>query len=446
MAASSKTSLIQKIDQKFQKLFNKHGYPPIHTIDNIDQQICLDNLKIYGVYIVEAFDQSIYINYIEQLCYQLYSIIFDIYLDPQTSTFDYFTHNDYVLEYHRMKKKYKDVFDHHSELVLATLCNFWNSSSGFGNSSFRFIYMQFLDNNPTFNIDAIGKPIEFNLNLIHRFNIRLLASYPQIWQLFKSIYGDHKPIVSWDSTKVRFQDTGKINGVGMSKITKATATTTTTRHHDIYDDDIQRIQAMIIMQHKDAVSLGWTMFSNNPKIRSYIKEYLGSEYKGFHSINDPELSNILDKYWIAPHQGFVMWDQATYHYEGVVVNNDCNMRIFGGIKASPDQLRRFSILAAIGTHVPTELSSIALKQLCFLSEKGWLPEVYIHDKKNNLHTSIIKNMVNVKSSQWKKPRTIKPNEKEQLMHVAATYHTNDSIDQFIGTLDPHILNMYGIYD
>lgn len=448
--AADKSAILVEIERTFDELYATYGEPLPHTLSSISTAECQADLETYGLYLVgDTFRPELYRFNLLNLSRELYTIIFDVAfpLDVTLEHLIAYPNPEFQAEFTRISTKYRGVFTELGEFVLAALTSFWNSSHGFGNSNFRFIYRAFVDTNPQFAIDGIETAIEFNSNPIHRVDLRLLAYYPQLWELLKSLYPEGRPMVSWDSQKVRFQDTGKLNGVGLSKISKATAPTMTARHHDIYTyggTEMDRVQAMLISQHPNAVALGYVLFSNHPRIRTLLQAYFGREKPNFGSVEDADLNPILDKYWRAPLNGFIIWSQPTIHYEGLALNiPSTHLRRYGGSKATPESLRCFSFRAVIGTHTPIELSPRALKQLCFLSEQGWLPEIYKH-KKHNAGTPIQKNLVNSKSTQYFKARTMTTTEDASLTLIRP-YYTPESIDIFVESLPPIIREMYGLY-
>jgi len=441
------SSILENIKKQFKKLYKKYGEPPIYTLKSFSTENCKNDLDKYGMFFVDIYDEFLYQYNLLHISRELFCIIFDVYLPLNTSieVLLNYEQSEFQEELKRIKTKYSGIFKYEEEFLIATLSSFWNSSKGFGNSNFKFIYLQFLKNDPKFKIDGISKDIEFNYNPIHRLDLRLLWYFPELWDLFKSLYPDTKPMVSWDSQKVRFQDTGKINKIGVTKL-KPTKPEMTKRHHDIYTyggKDMDRIQSMIIMQNKEAIALGYVLFSNNKKIRKLIAEYFGKESLNFGSVDDPKLNKIIDKYWRAPLHGFVIWNQPTIHYEGLPIN-DGFLRKFGGMKETPESLRAFSFRAVIGTHTPIELSQQALREICFLSEQGWLPEIY-KNKHNNDGTAIIKNLVNAKTTQWAIPREMTQTEKDSLELINRKYST-EKINKYVDSLDDIIKEMYGIYN
>jgi hypothetical protein len=254
-------------------------------------------------------------------------------------------------------------------------------------------------------------------------------------------------MVSWDSQKVRFQDTGKINKIGMSSISKATKPGMTKRHHDIYTyggQEMDRIQAMLMFQAPHAIALGYVIFSNHPRVRALLRSYFGEERTNFGTVEDDYLNPILDRYWRAPRDGFVMWEMSTIHYEGLPVDAGHSLRIFGGFKETPESLRAFSFRAVIGTHTPIGLTPRARRELCYLSEKGWLPEIYKH-KHNNDNTPISRNLVNAKTTQYLKPRTMGEIE-AAILQATIDGYTPAEVDAFVAALPPILREMYGIYE
>lgn len=431
-----KEQILIEIEQTFQQLYTKFGEPPVHSLSDIKTEDCQHDLEKYGLYLVQGLTSlELYEFNLTILAQELYKIIFD----TEQVTYN---HPDFLAVLKTIRKRYPHFMP--AEENLATLCCFWNSSHGFGNSSFRFIYMMFVEKNPQFKIGL--EDIEMNYNPIHRHNLDLLASFPPLWNLLKNMYPQSQPMVSFDSQKCRFIDAGRMK-TPLSKVSKPSPSTMTTRHHDIYkynDIEIDRLQAMIIMQDPQAVMLGFVLFSNHPQIRALLHQYFGKTTDNFGTVSDELLNPILDKYWRAPQEGFVIWNQPTIHYEGVVAESDDFLKTYVSDKPEPINLRSFSFRAVIGTHTPRNLSQQDLKQLAFLSEHGWQHEIYTKNKKHNKGTHVAANIVNTKSTQYNVPRQFTTMELNLLAEVKAKYN-EEEINNFVAQMSPIKREMYGIY-
>ena len=435
-SSSSSSEICQKIENEFARLYEKYGSPPVYTLPELEE--CDDeerkrkveeSLEIYGVFFIDYYSQDIYEYNLEVISLELYRVIF--------GDLDEADNEEYRQELARITKKYK--FSCKDEYKVVALSSYWNSKHGFGNASFRFFYMQFLENDPTFKIDGIDKEIEFNYNPIHRHNLRLLQMCPQFWELMKSLY-DTNVMVSWDSQKVRFFDTGR--GQGPEKSTRPTLTQ---RHHDIYTyggKALDRLQSMLIMQHDNAIALGFVPFSHRSRVRRYISSLLGGEKSMFGLVEHEELNGILDRYWRAPKNGFVIWKQETVHFEGVPKSKGYLRRISD--EKEVDHLSYLSFRAVIGVHTPQELGREALRELCYLSEYGFLPEIY-KNKKSGKDTPISYNLVNAKSTRYMIPREMTSIEKRILKYLRKHYN-REEIDETVKSLPVIIREMYGIYE
>ena len=439
--------LIKKIDDRFAKLFKKYGEPSSLNIHSSHEDI-KETLDIYGVVFFDYFSEEVYVYNLRIVAIEMYNVIFDSKLSQSFDVYEFKNLDNKIFtdELSRIKEKYANRFNYEGEYVVAALSSFWRPDYGFGNCNFRFFYLQFMKDDPKFKIDE-GGSIEFNYNPIHRHNIRLVERVPEMWNILKSFYPDPKVMMSWDSQKIRFYDTGKGNRRFSGK--SPGKPSMTIRHHDIYSyggKPLDRLQAMLMMQHPKAISLGFVPFSNDKKIRVLIKKLVG-EKGAFGSVEHPKLNKVLDKWWRTINNGFVIWQQETIHYEGIpgksiiqgspIKNYDENTPV-------SERLSYLSFRAVIGTHTPVDLTEKALYQLAFLSENGFLPEVY-KNKKNNKGTSIDYNLVNAKGTQYLVPRTMKKMEKDILTNINRVYTNYENIKESIDKLPTIVKEMYGIY-
>jgi hypothetical protein len=244
-------------------------------------------------------------------------------------------------------------------------------------------------------------------------------------------------MISWDSQKVRFFDTGR----PLSTSSKATKPTLTNVHRDLYLNDgvpIDRIQAMLIHQDPEAIALGWVLFSHDPLIQQLTSLLLTKKLEGFSTIKNERLIEIMKPYWRGPLGGFVVWKQETVHYEGIP-SLDRKLQAF---EQTPASLCRFSYRIVIGTHIPIGLTTEMLHQLCYLCENGWCPEIYLRNKPFNRGTKVALNVVNRKTTQYMVPRQPTTFEISSLQSIN---YTSEIIEQSITALPPIIREFYGIY-
>ncbi len=425
------SKILKQIEEEFKLLHDLYGELPIRDINTVTSKDLEKDLEIYGMFNIEnAITEECFKKNTERIFDELY---FHLFGNQEIKDNEL-----YEQELKRIKSKYPNMKENLQK--IATLTIWWNSKNGFGNSSFRFLFFQYTDNSPKFKIGNTN--IEFSRNPFYRINIQLLSDIPKIWELLKGLYPHTNPMISWDSQKVRFQDTGIINKIGLSKTEKSTKPTITKRHNDVYfheGKELDRVQAMLIKQSSNAISLGYVIFSHNKKIHELFSQYFNKSIKeGFSVIEDSELNKILDKYWRAPKEGFVIWKQHTVHYEAEATID----RKFKSTKQTIQNLREFSFRAVIGTHTPVELNTEELKQLAYLAEKGWQPEIY-KNKKFNKGTSVYKNIVDFKSTQYLHPRKISEHENNILKETEKNYN---NYDNYVKNLPKIIQEMYGIYN
>lgn len=427
----SDEELLTQISQRFVDLANQYGEPPLRTRKEIyaNPELLHQDFNIYGYGVIDdvlnevAWEQNEQ-GLIEELSLYLFQTV-----DP-------FVDETFLSEYQRIEKKYPNFT--RNEKILATLSNWWNGTNGFGNASFRFVYFQFLVENPHFPIGS--EDIEFSYNPIHRHSLRLLANHPELWEILKSFHqpGSY-PMVSWDSQKIRFQDTGR----PLSQVHKSTKPILTVPHRDIYLNDgvsIDRVQAMLITQDPQAIALGWVLFSHDPEIQRLSSILLHKQSVGFSTITDQRLIDIMAPYWRSPLKGFVIWKQETVHYEGEPTVD----RRLEAFEQVPERLRLFSFRAVIGTHIPIGLSQEALIELGYLAEYGWCPEIYLKNKPHNRGTEVNMNVVNRKTTQYMIPRQLTVSEEASLTAIEATYSL-ETATEYINTLPKIMKEFYGLY-
>jgi hypothetical protein len=428
----TKKNILAEIEKQFDELFVKYGYPEIRKLDtNID--IIKNDMETYGLCILEQpFDgdndclTNVLRNYIKELSLHLFGIA-----NPMDN-------QKFCEIYDICKNKYNNFSQ--EEQILASLSYWFNSSNGFGNCSFKFMFFQYTDNNISAKINK--EKVFLDRNPFHRHNLEFLLHQPILWDILKKLHSNEteiKPMVSWDSGKIRFYD----------KKSKATKPVLTRRHRDVYrvnDISIDRIQAMLVMQHTGAVSLGWSMYSHNNVIQKLIYRYLKKEPNNFAIMTDEALAKILDKYWISFNKGFVIWKQETFHYEGMcsdIANNEFLYRL-QSFTQPPTALDKFSFRFCLGSQIPINLNKKELKRLAIIVSHGYQPSIYGDKNKNNKYGY---NTVDKKTTQYKIPRNQTDYELCELDKLKNVLKSSNSINEYISELDntnPLLLEMFGI--
>lgn len=449
---SEKSGLLQKIRAEFERLHQQYGEPIAYTLEKATPALAKTSLQKWGVfYIRDAITAEELEKNRKRLVIELSMHLFGM-ADPSRNPL-------FKKRLARIQTKYpkKSL----SKQQLMALSCWWNSANGFGNSNFRFLYYQFLDKKDIPKTMIAGQPLLFERNPFHRHNLRLLASSPKLWEILTGLHAYKQvnsgqytaPVVSWDSVKVRFYEGGNKSGDTTCKPTKPALTA---RHRDIYDyvdvDEmgvkktrrLDRIQAMILDQEMGGILLGYVIFSQHPTIQKLIAEYLGvNNPRGFAAglTEHPELCEILDKWWRAPRNGFVIWKQETFHYEGLPKPGNEMFKRLASFTQPANALDKLSMRWVIGTHMPVHVTKTDMKKLAVLAELGYQPLIY-NSQWNRDHPAHY-NVVNTKSTQWKKTR--EPTTYERNQWTAAKQFIGKP-DQYLHTLDPLIREMYGITD
>jgi len=442
--------LLEKIRHRFNDLYEAYGEPTTNLFEETQQQSLgadiQNDLFVHGIHFTSFKKDSerhakAYTTNLTAIVKVMHLFIYET--EEQTAESE--------LAYNTVEKSLKSLNFTPLELQFAGLCSKWNSKAGFGNSSFRFLYGQFIEKgmSPMFNI--AGEDVEFAYNPFHNVNLDLLASLPEVFNSLKEIYTTSNPMISHDSQKARLYH---------SSFKEATAPTLTARHRDIYakedGTELDRKQAMIILERPHPkvtpISLGYVLFSNDGKIRKYLEKYFKKEFNNkFSTVEDPYLNPIFDKWWRSLRNGLVVWDQATIHYEGVPEVCPSNPLLYrlttrdsvtlpeATLSKGPlhnSHLAEPNFRAVIGTHTPYNLSQKDLITLASLAIQGWCPEIYTKNRPNNKKTKVDGNVVNHKSTQYAVPRKLKAMEK----------HKPDVDEDVVMQLPKIYREFYGIYD
>jgi hypothetical protein len=181
---------------------------------------------------------------------------------------------------------------------------------------------------------------------------------------------------------------------------------------------------MLIHQDPEAVALGWVLFSHDPIIQELSSLLLTKKPDGFTQIKNDRLIAIMAPYWRGP-KGFVVWKQETVHYENVMASS----------------LNRFSYRAVVGTHNPIGLTSEMRRQLAYLAEQGWCPNIYTKQQPHNVGTQVNMNVVDRKVSKDGTPRVMTSVETLNLKNLD---YTPDGIEKCLMALPSIIREFYGI--
>lgn len=449
---AAKTDLLQRISDRFEELYRAYGEPPVEVFDEFPQLALESNiendLSVYGVHFTSFEEGSsrykrLYETNLRAVIRVMHMFIYETADETHESTSALST----------CRKNLVDLQLTEDELKFAALCSCWNSKSGFGNSSFRFLYGQFTDKDTSPKFTIAGESVEFSYNPFHKIDLELLLTLPEVWNSLKKVYDTSNPMVSWDSQKARF--------FHKSFSKNATHPTLTNRHRDVYlksdGTELDRKQAMLILERPvpqtTPISLGYVLFSNDGVIRSLLEKYFGKpEGSRFSSIEDEQLNPIFDRWWRSLKTGLVVWDQSTIHYEGIpedMLTEKHIRRLVTGLNGNPlpeatetkgklhqQHLPEFSFRAVIGTHTPQGLTRDDLINLASLSQQGWCPEIYTKNRPHNKGSTVDKNVVNHKTTQFVVPRKLKEMEKA---HPSISQNAVDSLPKMYK-------EFYGIYD
>ena len=134
--AHSENSLLQQIQARFEELYAQHGEVPLRALADVvsNPNILKEDFNTYGFGVIQdALKPDAFERNQIALIRELSLFIFN--------TENPFENEDFVADHQRIVKKYSNLSE--SDQIIGTLSGWWNSSSGFGNSSFRFIYSQF---------------------------------------------------------------------------------------------------------------------------------------------------------------------------------------------------------------------------------------------------------------------------------------------------------------
>jgi len=413
----NKQKLLAEISAAFEDAYQEYGEPQARTLAEASPEQIQQDLEMWGLAIIkDPISIDNWNSYFQLIACELSEHLFGCD-DP-------FLNEEYNQEFAKVEEK--APHDSTEIQMLRAFGKWWNSSNGFGNSNFRFLYFQYQADPPTFKVGE--ETIVFSRNPFHRWGLRLLAAEPKLWEILKSFHPKNKAMVSWDSVKVRVNHP------------QATKSALTKRHRDVYNYDghpIDRKQAMLINQEPNAISLGWVIFSHLPNIQKLLTKYFGKKPDKFSSVEDPELNKIIDKYWRGIGGGFVVWEQLVIHYEAQPtqpLDHITKFKSFSQPKSTADLI---SIRVVIGTHQPHQLDQEELQQLAYLAEKGYCPAIYNNP---NRGTTVSVNTVNKKSTQWRKERTPTALEEKELQEAKENYS-----ECRYPAINKIYKEMYGIY-
>lgn len=430
----NKPELLEKIKQAFEIAHAKYGEPPIYHLDSVTPDDFRLSMETYGVFVMhQPIPEYAFTDTFQNFITELSLHFFDVE-DPLDNT-------EYSKEFNRISEKYPNFTLEQKH--FASLMNWWNVENGMGNAYFRFLFIRFLENDRQVSFKVGNTDVVMDRHPFHRHNIRLLESCPKLWNLMKQFYNNTKPMVSWDSTKIRFQE---IDLPGFPNMSNSAEPYLTKRHRDVYkmdDKTIDRIQLMIIKEEKESIHLGWVIFSQLPEIQSLLSQYLGMDPSGHSRVDDPALCEILDKYWRTFDDGFVGWNQETFHYEGEPGDFSANtLRTLKSFTQPTACLDKFSFRFCVGIHLPVGLDQSELEELCYLCENGYQPAFYGNHNKGKM---VYYNTLDKKGNpSYKTPRKTSKYELEELAEARNDYN-RETISECINELPLIIREMYGLY-
>ena len=322
-----------------------------------------------------------------------------------------------------------------------------------GNCGFGFIFGQLNSLEETlYHKDLEYKPIPFEYQPMHRYNLEWIEKQGDLCDTIFELGRANDAVantpaalasmmISFDSTKF------------LVKAKSGTTRELTKHHADIYsDDNPTRRRQMAIEMSTRAVGgrarrLVYVPFTQRDDVRALIAEALGKPnvfdkngFVGLHS--DPHLCDVFDRHAIGfDSYHLAMWGDGVVHFEAMCVP----VAEHGGLARVLDRTLRSELLECIrmimGTHYSTQAHTERM-QLAVLCEAGYMPSLY----RSNLYkkTETLENMMCLKSTQYKKPRSVTT--RERVLFSAAKTIATDTVERsnFIQKLPEKIQKMYGV--
>jgi hypothetical protein len=282
---------------------------------------------------------------------------------------------------------------------------------GHGNASFGFIFKHLRSSYPRVTIG--GEKIEFDLNFSYYANISLLDMHPYIFGLLYALCGQRCE-VSRDALKDVYSSSPKPKAKTKPTLTKM--------HIDKYDSNVEaRIQAMVMAEEGDdnsgSIRLGFVPGANLPAVRELINQLEPSIYTrvGFNGIRDPKLVEVLGRHLVAaPYGALVIWKDGLPHAEANFIKAEDDIFRFQSYEEVPNQQRNRYV---VGVHQGRDKTQKETLLLANLAYHGLTHAVYSPSNKRSAYGRA--NMVDSKTTQWKKPREVPPEEDQFIKDAVA---------------------------
>jgi len=289
---------------------------------------------------------------------------------------------------------------------------------GFGNASFGFVLKHLRASYPSVEIG--GEKVELDLNYGYNLNLDVLNEAPAIFPLLCALAGQRCE-VSCDS----FKDVHSTNPKPKAK----TKPELTKLHIDKYDASVEgRLQAMIVAEEetKDgAVRLGFVPGASRPEVRELIAKLEPELYShtGFNGVKDTHLVELLERRLVAaPYGSLVIWRDGLPHAEANFKLGPDGIHRFHDRSETPNQHR---VRFVVGVHRGRSKTPEETLLLANLAAMGVTHAVYSASNKRTAYGRA--NIVDGKTTQWKKPREVPPEEDRRI--EAAIVLAKNEVDQ-----------------
>lgn len=316
---------------------------------------------------------------------------------------------------------------------INSINQFRSPKFGAGNASFAYLNKQYTDLAKTPTASIAGEEIYLALNTVHSMvNLPLLMENPHTCAVLMAL--THPTgMVSWDSAKYANNPKPKPKTMTKQTLTKF--------HFDMYGNTGAGDRQQAIIVREDDVKLGYLPYSNRPEVQLLIAQALGKndlyERDGFIGTDEPHLTKVLEKHLIAPKtNSLVIWKEKVIHAEATF--NEANSYGYCTFSSRSDQPNSPRYRFVVGLHKPINLTTTDLTELARLCENGLIPDFYFN---HNRGTKVHDNIKNGKSTQYKKPREITPEERKHIETVVSD--TNDTLG-ILSEMSPLKKHLYGI--
>jgi len=244
--------------------------------------------------------------------------------------------------------------------------------------------------------------------------------------------------ISWDSVKVGTEPRNSAERKAM------TGQKPTEMHMDIYDESVERWQ---VIDNFDTgnIRLFFLVGGKDAKVQKYIKEIenFDDTKQGFIKINNIELQKVIKKYSVAPEPlDRVYWDSGVPHFESVCDSKNK----YGMYVPSLEKLKsnKKCIRWVNGVNIIKNVTESDHKKIALTSLFGFCPAVY---GKVNKKSDIYPNIVNSKSTMFKKNRQLTDKEREyflQCQNIIESDTFEDVLMNKLAELNPKFSYMLGL--